>query len=85
MSVDAHIARIRLVLKEADSYLERMPATQPGARELMVRLAAYRRTLEDWLIDPPTDDEVRTLVERVTEARRLAVMSAPTVSFHTRK
>ncbi|MDP9037362.1 MAG: hypothetical protein M3O50_21400 [Myxococcota bacterium] len=85
MSVDADIARIRSVLKEADSYLERIPATQPGAGELTMRLAAYRRTLDDWLVDPPTEDEVRALVERVTEARRLAVMTAPTVSFHTRK
>ena len=84
-SVDSDIARIGLVLSEAESYLERMPVTQAGARELMVRLAKYRRALDEWLAAPPTQDQVEALLERVTEARRLAVMTAPTVSYHVRK
>lgn len=84
-SLEADIARIGLVLREADSYLERIPPTQAGAGELMVRLATYRKTLDGWVTVPPTEDQVRALLERVIEARRLAVMTAPTLSFSVRK
>jgi hypothetical protein len=72
-------ARIEAAIAEAREYVVRMPPTA-GARELRSRLDTFERVVRSWgAIHRPTSEQVEALIERVTEVRRLATSTAPTV------
>jgi hypothetical protein len=72
-------ARIEAAIREASEYVGRMPPTA-GARELKARLETFQRVVDAWeIVHRPTPEQVDALIERVTEVRRLATSTAPTV------
>jgi hypothetical protein len=76
---DDERARIEAAIREAREYVARMPPTA-GARELKARLETFERVLQSWgTVHRPTTEQVDALIERVSEVRRLATSTAPTL------
>lgn len=70
--------RIEQALAQAETHVTRMQPS-PAAQHLERALESCRRVIDGWSASPPTEEELRSVRERVLQTLQVARATSPTV------